>query len=141
MSAAERRFVSEVSSLMDKMVTIVTLDDKTYTGTLVGINPENLSLCLTDAKDLKGQVFPIIILSGSRVAQISSAEKSFDLKGLADRLEKVFPKMVKLYDKEGFIWVMDRVKVTEKGVSEGSGPAAERVQKVYTQFIHEIKGE
>ncbi len=141
MSAAERRFVSEVSSLMDRMVTVITNDDKAFTGTLVGISPGNLSLCLTDAKDLKGQVFPIIILSGNLIVQISSAEKVFDLKGLAERLEKVFPKMIKLYEKEGFIWVMDRVKVTEKGVTEGSGPAAERVQRVYTQFMQEVKGE
>jgi hypothetical protein len=48
--------------------------------------------------------------------------------------------MVKLYEDKGFIWVMEKVKVTEKGVVEGSGPAAERVQKVYEQFISEIKG-
>jgi hypothetical protein len=47
--------------------------------------------------------------------------------------------MVKLYEDKGFIWVMDKVKLTEHGVSEGSGPAADRVQKVFEQFIAEIK--
>jgi len=141
MSAAERRFMSEVSALMDKTVMVITVDDKTYTGTLIGINPDNLSLCLADAKDSKGQIIPRLVLSGSAVAQILSVEKAFDLKGLAERLERVFPRMVKLYEKEGFIWVMDRVKVTENGIAEGSGPAAERVQKVYSQFIGEMKGE
>jgi hypothetical protein len=47
--------------------------------------------------------------------------------------------MVKLYEDKGFIWVMDKVKLTEKGVVEGSGPAAERVQRVYTAFISEAK--
>ena len=47
--------------------------------------------------------------------------------------------MVKLYEDKGFIWVMDKVKLTEKGVVEGSGPAAERVHKVYEQFISEAK--
>jgi small nuclear ribonucleoprotein (snRNP)-like protein len=140
MSVAERRFISEVSTLMDKTVTVITVDDKVYTGTLIGINPESLSLCLADAKDAGGQVIPLIVLSGRRVAQISSAVKAFDLKGLAERLEKVFPRMVKLYEKEGFIMVMERVKVTENGVTEGSGPAAERVQKVYAQFIQDMKG-
>jgi hypothetical protein len=51
---------------------------------------------------------------------------------------KVFPTLVKLYEDKGFIWVMDKIKVTEKGVIEGSGPAAERVQKVYDQFISEM---
>jgi hypothetical protein len=35
--------------------------------------------------------------------------------------------------------VMEKIKVTEKGVETGSGPAAERVQKVYEQFFSEIK--
>jgi hypothetical protein len=61
------------------------------------------------------------------------------LKALASRLEKVFPTMVKLYEDKGFIWVMDKVKLTEQGVMEGSGPAAERVQRVYDQFISEGK--
>ena len=47
--------------------------------------------------------------------------------------------MVKLYEDKGFIWVMDKVKLTEKGVMEGSGPAADRVQKVYDTFMSEAK--
>ncbi|MBS7639206.1 MAG: Lsm family RNA-binding protein [Candidatus Bathyarchaeia archaeon] len=140
MSTAERRFVTEISALIDKTVSVLTVDGKTYTGILVGIDPESLSLCLLDARDQKGQVIPKIVLSGSRVAEILSIEKPFDLKGLAERLERVFPKMVKLYEKEGFIWVMDRIKVTQNGVVEGTGPAAERVQKVYQQFVQEMKG-
>jgi len=124
-----------------KPVAVVTVDDKTYSGTLIGINPANLSLCLADAKDPKGQVIPRLVLNGGTVAQILSVEKAFNLRGLAERLDRVFPRMVKLYEKEGFIWVMDRVKVTETGITEGTGPAAERVQKVYAQFIQEIKGE
>lgn len=140
MSVAERRFVTEISSFIDRIVSVTTIDGKTYTGTLTGIDPRSLSLCLSDARDDKGQIIPKIVLSGSRVAEILSAEKPFDLKGLAERLERVFPKMVKLYEKEGFIWVMDKIKVTQDGVVEGTGPAAERVQKVYQQFLQETKG-
>ncbi|MEM2092186.1 MAG: hypothetical protein QXR59_02735 [Candidatus Bathyarchaeia archaeon] len=96
MSTAERRFVTEISALIDKTVSVLTVDGKTYTGILVGIDPESLSLCLLDARDQKGQVIPKIVLSGSRVAEILSIEKPFDLKGLAERLERVFPKMVEL---------------------------------------------
>ena len=63
------------------------------------------------------------------------------MRALADRLEKVFPTLVKLYEDKGFIWVMDKIKVTEKGVVEGSGPAAERVQKVFSQFMSEVRGQ
>jgi small nuclear ribonucleoprotein (snRNP)-like protein len=141
MSVAERRYVNEVASLVDRNVMVITTDNKTYSGTLLGVNPENLSLVLGNAKDPEGKLIPRIVIGGGTIAQILSVEKAFDLGGLAERLERVFPRMVKLYEKEGFIWVMDRVKVTEQGVTEGSGPAAERVQKVYSQFISEAKGE
>ncbi len=118
-----------------------TTAGKKFTGTLLGINPDNLSLCLSEAKDEEGKILHRVFLNGRVVAEILTVEKPFDLKALADRLEKVFPTMVKLYEDKGFIWVMDKVKVTEKGVVEGSGPAAERVQKVYSQFIGEIKGK
>ena len=136
---SQRRFFTEVGALIDKTVTVVTVDSKSYTGNLVGINPDNLSLCLAEAKDDKGRLINRLFLNGSVVAQILAVEKPFDLKALAGRLEKVFPTLVKLYEDKGFIWVMDKIKVTEKGVIEGSGPAAERVQKVYDQFLSEIK--
>ncbi|HUK84487.1 MAG TPA: Lsm family RNA-binding protein, partial [Candidatus Acidoferrum sp.] len=103
------------------------------------INPDNMSLSIADAKDETGKLLHRVFLNGNVVAQISSAEKPFDLKALASRLEKVFPTMVKLYEDQGFIWVMDKVKLTEKGVTEGSGPAADRVQKVYQAFMSEVK--
>jgi small nuclear ribonucleoprotein (snRNP)-like protein len=140
MSVAQRRFFGEITALADKHVIVSTTTGKTFTGTLIGINPDNLSLSLAEAKDEEGKSLHRVFLNGNVVAQILSVEKPFDIKALADRLEKVFPTMVKLYEDKGFIWVMDKVKVTEKGVVEGSGPAAERVEKVYAQFISEVKG-
>jgi small nuclear ribonucleoprotein (snRNP)-like protein len=140
LSVAQRKFFTEVAALVDKSVIVATTTGKTFSGTLIGINPDTLSLCLAEAKDEAGKILHRVFLNGNVVAQILSVEKPFDLKALADRLEKVFPTMVKLYEDKGFIWVMDKVKVTEKGVVEGSGPAAERVQKVYEQFISEVKG-
>ena len=140
MSVAQRKFFTEVTALMDKNVIVSTTTEKTYSGTLIGINPDTLSLCLAEAKDKEGRMLHRVLIGGNVVAQILSVEKPFDLKALASRLEKVFPTMVRLYEDKGFIWVMDKVKVTEKGVVEGSGPAAERVQKVYEQFTSEMKG-
>jgi len=140
LSVAQRKFFTEVTALVDKSVIVSTITEKTYSGTLIGINPDTLSLCLAEAKDKEGKSLHRVFLNGNIVAQILSVEKPFDIKALADRLEKVFPTMVRLYEDKGFIWVMDKVKVTEKGVAEGTGPAAERVQKVYEQFISEIKG-
>jgi hypothetical protein len=121
------------------MVTVNTITGKKFVGSLIGINPDNMSLCISEAKDETGVVSHRIFINGAVVAQISSTEKPFDLKALAGRLEKVFPTMVKLYEDQGFIWVMDKVKLTERGVVEGSGPAAERVQKVYETFMSDAK--
>ena len=139
MSVAQRKYFTEIAALADKTVAVVTTTGKTFNGTLTGINPDNMSLSLADAKDETGKSIHRVFLNGNVVVQISSAEKPFDLKGLAERMEKVFPTMVKLYEDNGFIWVMDKVKLTDRGVVEGSGPAADRVQRVYEQFISEIK--
>ncbi len=126
-----------MAALADKTVAVVTTNGKTFNGILTGINPDNLSLVLSDATEA-GKPMHRVVINGSTVAQLSTAEKPFDMKSLANRLEKVFPTMVKLYDDQGFIWVMDKVKLTEKGVVEGSGPAAERVQRVYDAFMHDM---
>jgi len=141
LSMAKRKFFGEIAALLDKMVMVITMDGKKYSGTLAGIDPETLSLCLSEAKDDKGTYLHRAFLNGSIIAQIFTVEKPFDLKALSERLEKVFPTMVRLYEDKGFIWIMDKVKVTEKGVVEGSGPAAERVQKVYDLFTKEAESK
>jgi len=137
LSVAQRKFFGEIAALLEKTVMVVMMNGKKYSGTLAGINPQTLSLCLSEAKDEKGTSLHRVFLNGSIIAQIFTVEKPFDLKALSERLDKVFPTMVRLYEDKGFIWVMDKIKITEKGVVEGSGPAAERVQKVYDLFVKE----
>jgi small nuclear ribonucleoprotein (snRNP)-like protein len=136
-SVAQRKYFTEVAALAEKNVAVTTTTGRTFVGTLIGINPDNLSLAIADARDETGKIMHRMFINGGIVAQISTADKPFDLKALAGRLEKVFPTMVKLYEDKGFIWVMDKVKLTDHGIAEGSGPAAERVQRVYEQFIAE----
>ena len=83
MSVAQRKFYTEVAALADKTVSVLTTNGKTFTGTLIGINPDNLSLCIADAKDETGKTSHRLFLNGNLVAQISSAEKPFDLKALS----------------------------------------------------------
>jgi len=45
--------------------------------------------------------------------------------------------MVKVIEEAGVIVVMDKIRVTQKGIIEGTGPAAERVQRVYDEFMKE----
>jgi small nuclear ribonucleoprotein (snRNP)-like protein len=137
MSVAKRKFFGELGALLEKTVMVITVDGKKYTGTLSGIDPETMSLSLSEAKDEKGTVLHKVFLNGNIIGQIFTIEKPFDLRALSERLEKVFPTMVKLYEDKGFIWVMEKIKVTEKGVVEGSGLAAERVQRVYSLFSKE----
>jgi small nuclear ribonucleoprotein (snRNP)-like protein len=137
LSVTRRKFFGELGALLDKTVMVIMVDGKKYTGTLSGVDPETMSLSLTEAKDEKNTQFHKVFLNGSIIGQILTIQKPFDLKALSKRLEKVFPTMVKLYEDKGFIWVMEKIKVTEKGVVEGSGPAAERVQRVYDLFTKE----
>ncbi len=135
-STAGRKFMEELSNLLQKHVSIVTSQGKTYVGTLTGVDTEHLSVCLTNAKGEQGDIHKLFI-NGSVILQISSFEKPFDLQSLGERLERVFPRMVRVMDDAGVILVMDRIRVNEKGIIEGSGPAAERVQRVFDEFIRE----
>jgi small nuclear ribonucleoprotein (snRNP)-like protein len=140
LSVAQRKYFTEVAALADKTVAVITTNGKVFNGTLVGINPDNLNLTLADTKDESGKFLNRLVLNGSVVMSISSAEKPFDLKSLAVRLEKVFPTLIELNEQAGFIVVMRKVKLTEKGIVEGAGsPAADRVQKVYDAFMNDAK--
>lgn len=134
-SLPDRRFMEEITALLQKVITVSTSDGKNYTGVLSGVDSHSLNVCLTDAKDDSGRLVHKLFLNGGKVVQIFSSEKPFNLQALADRLERVFPRMVRISEGAGVIVVMDRIRVSEKGIIEGTGPAAERVQKVYDEFI------
>ena len=132
-----RLYFDELTKILGKIITVVLTDGKTYLGEFEGYNPETMSICLANARDENGKEIPRVFINGNIVAQIYATEKPFDLRGLAARIEKVFPRMVKLYDDIGVIVVMDRIRINASGILEGSGLAAERVQKVYEEFIKE----
>lgn len=136
-SLPDRRFMEEITALLQKVVTVTTNDGKNYTGVLAGVDSHTFNLCLSDVKDESGRFLHKLFLNGGRVVQIFSSEKPFNLQALADRLERVFPRMVKLNEGAGVIQVMERIRVSEKGIIEGTGPAAERVQKVYDEFMRD----
>ncbi|MGC2441046.1 MAG: Lsm family RNA-binding protein, partial [Nitrososphaeraceae archaeon] len=104
-------------------------------GTLSAID-EKLDIVL---ENVEGQGILRIIINGSFVKEIKLLEKPFDLKGLADRLSRVFPGLVKIRDDVKAIIVMDKIKVTEYGIEEGSGLAADRVKSIYEEFMREFK--
>jgi len=141
MSTAQRRLYKELADLLDRYVTAFTVNGESFSGRLIGIDPESFTLCLADAKDKEGKSIHRIFLSGNVISSLFAMEKPFDLTALAERLEKVFPTLVdKSNIDKGFIWVMGKIKVTKDGVVEGSGPAAERVQRIYELFMKEREG-
>jgi len=138
-SIATRKFHSELSSLLNKKVVVRTVDGRTYEGTLLGYDDRNLHVCLGDVKNEKGVEYTRVIVHGNVISEILSREELIDLRELAERIERVFPHMVKYLEDAKVIVVMDRIKVTENGVIEGSGPAAERVRKIYEEYLMERK--
>ena len=139
-SIARRKFFEELSGLMDKKVTVVTSIGKRYSGTLKGYHPDTLSICLTEVVEEDGTSTHSVFINGNILTSIYATEEPFNLTALRDRLEKVFPRMVRLFKEAGIIVVMDKIRVSEKGLLEGSGPAAERVSRVYEEFIKEQGG-
>jgi small nuclear ribonucleoprotein (snRNP)-like protein len=130
-----RKFVEETLQFIGKKVSIETSDQKVYNGRLMGIN-EKLDVILDN---VVGHGILKVILNGSFVKEIKLMEKPFDFKALSDRLARVFPGLVKIREDVGAIIVMDKIKVTQGGVEEGVGLAADRVRAIYDEFMRESK--
>lgn len=131
-----RRFGEEVASFVGKSVSVETKDAKTYTGRLAAID-ERLNLVLEGVSGAGEGVYKLVVNGGS-VREIRLVERPFDLKGLAERLNRVFPGLVSERDDLGVLMVMEKVKVTEKGV-EGSGIAADKVRSIFDEYVRETK--
>lgn len=130
-----RKFYEEILQFVGKKVSIETTYEKNYSGILTAID-EKLDTVLDN---LERDGILRIIVNGTFVKEIKLLEKPFDLKGLADRLSRVFPGLVKIRDDVNAIIVMDKIKVTEHGIEEGTGLAADRVKSIYEEFMREFK--
>jgi small nuclear ribonucleoprotein (snRNP)-like protein len=130
--------MGELNGFVDKTVKVLTTRGTAYDGRLIGFDPATLSISLEDVTVGK-EKYSRVIIRGDSVSEILLMEKPFDMRGLSDRLSKMFPNMVKYYEDAGFVTVMERIRVTADGV-EGTGPMVERVKKVYDQYILEQKG-
>jgi small nuclear ribonucleoprotein (snRNP)-like protein len=134
-AVVSRKFGEETLQFLGKKVSVETSDQKIYNGTLAGID-EKLDVVL-DNVDVQGILK--LILNGAFVKEIKLMEKPFDFKALSDRLSRVFPGLVKIREDVGAIIVMDKIKVTQGGVEEGVGLAADRVRAIYEEFMREIR--
>jgi len=146
--AAEGRFFGEFTKMLNSRVKVITnifsLDKSAkmiYTGALLGYDRTTMTICLKDAEDKEGNHYNKIIIYGQMISEIIETKKAFDLKKLAEDLQTMFPRgEVKLDTEADAIIVLNKIKVTEKGV-QGTGPLAERVKMVYDKFVETMEAE
>ena len=136
-AVASRKFFEELGQLVDKPVRVEGTDGKVYDGVLLGYDGSSLSVCLGDVAGDQGTKIHRVFIYGSTIARVLASERPFNLAGLAERLERVFPSMVRTYHDAGTLVVMDKIRVNESGVVEGSGPAADRVRDIFQRFVNE----
>jgi len=132
-----RRFFEELGQLVDKPVVVEDTSGKTYEGTLLGFDSQSMSVALGDVKGTQGTLYHRLVLTGSIIAKIMATDRPFNLDGLKERLERVFPNMVQYFAEAGVIVVMSKIRVNETGVIEGVGLTAEKVRDIYNRFIAE----
>lgn len=125
-----------MNAFIGKPVSVTTGDGKEYGGLLLGVD-ESLSLVLDKVSGAGGNVFKVAI-NGSNVREIKLTGKPYDYKALGERMSRVFPGLVSVREDIGVIMVMDKIKVTEKGV-EGTGLAVDKARAIYDEYMRDMK--
>jgi len=126
---------AELKKMVGKNVSVEMSDGSLYTGVLEAFDPASLALVLSNAEKEKGEKYFRVVLGGAHIRAVLLPKAFVELRKLAERLERIFPNMVKYNEEAGVIIVLDKVRVDERGVIEGTGMVAERVQKVYEEFM------
>ena len=135
-SIIEKKFNEELLSMIGKKVRVIT-DSGEETGVLLAAD-QNLNIILE--AQVEGSIKKTVY-SYREIRKIILLEELFDLRALADRLNKVFPGLVKLREDIEAIIVMDKIKVTKSGVVEGSGPSADKVKQIYDSYLQELSSK
>ncbi len=139
-STALRRFLMDLAELLERKVLVITKDGKTFEGKLSGFDHPSLNVSLVEVK-VGDETYPKVIIRGDVIAEIVAKEKPlFDAREFAEILKKYFPNLVKVHEEAGVVMVGDRIRITEKGV-EGVGPIADRVRKLFNDYIESKESE
>ena len=136
---ASKRFAEEFATLLDKSVTVTLKSGQKIAGRVVAFNQSDYSLWLSDAVIEEGRSARRLFVSGSEISTIEVVEEGPDLMDLYERLNRVFPNMVRYLRDAGVIVVMERVRVTKDGLIEGTGPVAERVRRIWEEWKAESR--
>jgi small nuclear ribonucleoprotein (snRNP)-like protein len=132
-----RKFGEELNAFLGRHVVVVTSEAQEYNGQLVGVD-ERLNVVLDKVVGAGPGVFKVAI-NGDNVREIRLTEKPFDYKALGERLNRVFPGLVSVREEIGAIIVMEKIKVTDKGVTDGTGLAADKVKAIFDDYMREKK--
>ena len=135
-SIAFRRFADEINTFVGKPVSVTTSEGKEYSGVLAGVD-EKLSVVLDRVIGAGEGVFKVAV-NGNNVKEIRLTSKPYDFRALGERLNRVFPGLVSVREDIGVIVVMDKIKVTDKGV-EGTGLAADKAKAIYDEYMRDVK--
>ena len=137
-AVANRRFFEELNSLTGKPVTVVDTTGKIWEGEFLGYDNNTFSVCLGNVKSERGTSHRVF-LAGSSIARIIASQRPFNMEGLRERLDRVFPNMVQYIPQAGVLIVMGKIRVNENGIMEGTGPAADKVKDIYQRYLNEAQ--
>ncbi len=134
-----RQYNTELGFLIDKIIKVYLDDDKFFVGQLKGVS-EDSNLILVNAKNEKSKLFPKILIKSNFYNYVTEEEDPFPMKSLADRIATIFSKgHVDYKEDQNIISILSgKIVVDEDGV-RGSGPSADRVKKIYQQFVMDIE--
>lgn len=131
-------FAKEIAEILNELVVVETVNGGKLTGKLKAFDPRTLSLILEDVL-VEGESYKKLIVSGEIIAKVYLKEKRIDMEKLKGAIEKYFPKLVEYRKDIGVIVVMNRIRVTDKGVEGPPGPATDRIKKIYEEFVKGYK--
>ena len=133
-----RSYNQELGLLLDKIVKVYLDGDKFFVGQLKGVS-EDSNLILTNAKNEKNKDFPKLLISSKYYNYVSVEEEPFPMKALSERIATIFSGHVNFIEDQNIISILNgKIIVDENGV-RGAGPSADRVKKIYEQFIMDIE--
>ena len=138
MKMSLRSYNQELGLLLDKIVKVYLDGDKFFVGQLKGVS-EDSNLILTNAKNEKNKDFPKLLISSKYYNNVSVEEEPFPMKALSERIATIFSGHVNFIEDQNIISILNgKIIVDENGV-RGTGPSADRVKKIYEQFIMDIE--
>lgn len=139
-----RRVYSDLNNLIDKVVIVKTVNGKTYIGQLYAYELTPFIISLTNVKDENNNIYYKLIINGNLISEmIVKNPPLFEPREFAEIVERSLnlrPGDIKVYEETGVVTILERIKVSQNGV-EGSGPMAQRIYDIYTDYLNKRKKE